>query len=128
MGFSMNERRPTAHVASLLVVGFLSGAGLLIILGMMILLVFRERAVPWLWVVPFLAGGVMLGLWLSGMLFERAVKRETAAGYTTLRLGGRTLDEIDPVSGAVLRRAGEPRISRAVRQRRLEQVRGGELI
>lgn len=124
----MNASRPTAHVASVLVLGFLGAAGLVVILALLGLLLLRDQELPWLWVVPLFVGGIMLGLWVSGILFERAVKRETAAGYTTLRLGGRNLDEVDPVSGAVLRRAGEPRIPRAVRKRRLARARSGELV
>lgn len=124
----MKLRPPTAHVASVLVLCFLGAAGMLAILALLGLLLLREENVPWLWVVPFVVGGVMLGLWIAGIVFERAVKRETTAGYTTLRLGGRNLDEIDVRTGAVLRRAGEPRMSRGVRRRRLERARKGELI
>ena len=124
----MNARRPTAHFASVLVVCFLCAAGLVVILALLGLLLPRDQEVPWLWTVPLFVGGIMLGLWTSGVLFERAVKRETAAGYTTLRMGGRNLDEVDPVTGTVLRRAGEPRIPRAVRKGRLARARRGELV
>lgn len=70
------------------------------------------------------AGAAFGTCWLLTWLCGRAVQRETAAGYTTLRSGRRAVPEVDPGSGKVVRSAGEPAISAAERSARLRSIRG----
>jgi hypothetical protein len=69
------------------------------------------------------AGAVFGAVWLFSWLFGRAVQRETAGGYTTLRSGRRSVPEVDPRSGRVVRAAGEPAIPAEERSARLRIIR-----
>jgi hypothetical protein len=64
---------------------------------------------------PLFAVMIVLGA-LSTIVvlgFRRARHRETAAGYTTLPRGDVNLPYVDPVTGVVLREAGEPHLTNA---------------
>jgi hypothetical protein len=56
--------------------------------------------------------GGLAGVLVLQVFATRATKRELAAGYTTLRRAHVELDQLDPRSGAVVRRAGEPYLPR----------------
>ncbi|MGD8169118.1 hypothetical protein ACEXOS_018020 [Herbiconiux sp. P16] len=65
-------------------------------------------------IIP-LAAVFMVSLLLSvGALFlsVRAERRESAAGYTLARLGDVSVDQVDPKTGFVLRRAGERQLTK----------------
>ncbi|HEX3678711.1 MAG TPA: hypothetical protein VHU90_03230 [Galbitalea sp.] len=64
----------------------------------------------WWWVIAPAAG--MVVLLVPQALTSRATKREVAAGYTSLRTAHVELDQLDPRSGEVVRKAGEPYLSR----------------
>ncbi|MDQ1552334.1 MAG: hypothetical protein QOD50_1756, partial [Actinomycetota bacterium] len=63
----------------------------------------------WWWIIA--PAGVMVAGLILQVLTSRAKKRETAAGYTTLRTAHVELDQLDPRSGDVVRKAGEPYLS-----------------
>lgn len=69
------------------------------------------------------AGAAYGAIWLLLWVFGRAVRRETARGYTTLRSGRRSVPEVDPRSGRAVRAAGEPAISATERSARLRIIR-----
>ncbi|MGK9148048.1 hypothetical protein KXS11_10525 [Plantibacter flavus] len=64
-----------------------------------------------------LAGGVMV------LLASRRFPAELRRGYTTSLIGHTHVDQIDPRSGQVIRRAGEPLLPRAERRAREREAR-----
>jgi hypothetical protein len=68
-----------------------------------------QDVVSW-WVIAPL-GGLVAALVLQ-VLAGRVTKRERLAGYTTLRRAHVELDQLDPRSGDVVRKAGEPYLPR----------------
>ncbi|TFD93030.1 hypothetical protein E3T61_05500 [Cryobacterium lactosi] len=54
---------------------------------------------------------------------KRALKAETAAGYTTSRFGYPQLELVDPSTNLIVRAAGEPLISREEYRRRVQAYR-----
>ena len=72
--------------------------------------------VVWALAIPGIAAAILsTRAWYASM---RAEKREREAGYTTeFDIAGKDLWQLDPKTGIVLRRPGEPLISRRTAQR-----------
>ncbi len=78
------------------------------------LLLFRPDSESW--IVPAVAGVVILSVLEYIPVFKLLVaqRRETAAGYTSLRWPkDATLAQVDPATGTVVREGGTPRLSGA---------------
>ena len=50
--------------------------------------------------------------------------RESAAGYTTSRMGYPNLEQVDESTGLLVRAAGEPLLSRQERRARVRAIQG----
>ena len=64
------------------------------------------HALLWVWLAGVLVGAVIVAL------VSAKGRQEVAAGYTTSPFGYQEVDLIDPKTGVVLRRAGEPLFDR----------------
>jgi hypothetical protein len=56
------------------------------------------------------------------VLASRAEKREREAGYTLNRLGEISVDQLDPTTGYVIRRAGQPQLTKEQERAELQRV------
>lgn len=64
-----------------------------------------------------------VAMWPIALLTTRASRRETAAGYTTSRIGIHSVPEIDPGTGVVIRGPGVASVGRDTRQAILRAAR-----
>jgi uncharacterized membrane protein YedE/YeeE len=71
-------------------------------------------------VLPFFAV-----FWAIGSKAERRQKAEVAAGYTTLRGRYQQIEQLNPMTGRVIRRAGEPLLSSAEFRRHIRDNSNG---
>lgn len=71
--------------------------------------------------VPMMLACVAFYVVLSAAVYLQR-NRELAAGYTTLRVGYRDVDQVDPRTGYVLRAAGEDVLSDEELEARLQEI------
>ncbi|WP_378144962.1 hypothetical protein ACFJGV_15925 [Cnuibacter sp. UC19_7] len=96
--------------------------------GLVAFLVVRFAPVPEglrdLWMLPL---GLLLlsslGSLVLAILASRRGNAEASAGYTLSRTGDSRLDQVDPVSGYVIRQAGEMQLSRDAERAEIARVR-----
>jgi hypothetical protein len=80
----------------------------------------------WYAVLPALAIGYVVGFLWTSVFIRRTNRRsslEAAAGYVTLRRGYPELSNVDPATGLVVRKTGEPVLRWAAHRARIRRVR-----
>ncbi len=98
-----------------------SGLGLLLNL-VSVLFPAQSFSIPIRFIGICVICGCMAMLGISMLIFQVQRASEVRSGYTTLRSGFPDLDMVDPRTGIVLRKAGEPELDPEMLRARVEEA------